>query len=147
MDDRFLFRGRCPHTGKWYAGFLMTSRDGYHSPYKMCIMHDKGSGERDPWRIIPVDPATIGQSTGLFAAKSYRGDKPEDLLVFEGDIVRFEHPSPDVDNGTGVVVWSKDELGWEFRDITPNSYKWFNGYAGDLYEIIGTIHDQKGGGE
>jgi len=121
MVDKYTFRGKQKYDGLWLVGDLCR-RDGIY------IFTPDGLDSYDHYE---VDPATVGQSTGMV-------DK-HGVLVFEGDIVKFVHPSPDVLNGTGIVIWNGDELGWEFRD--PGSLEWYNGYSGDLYDIIGNIHD------
>lgn len=146
MENRFLFRGRCPHTGKWYVGYLMTSRDGYHSPYKMCIMHDKGNGERDPWRIVSIDPSTVGQCIGVSVTKSYRGGEPEDLLLYEGDIIRIYDDNNTYDT---AIFWSNSKLSYMYvnpygvHESLEEILSCDLGHPINCAEIIGTIHDKE----
>lgn len=86
------------------------------------------------------------QCTGLSAAKSYRGDKPEDLLVFEGDIVKrtreitMYRTNEFVENEiyTGAVIYCQTmfcvDLGYKkplLKGHNDNS----------IYEIIGNIYE------
>lgn len=126
MDKRFLFQGKREDYGSWVVGYYVynfwkKNETTIHMPDGGCCT---------------VDPSTVGQCTGLTAAKSYRGDKPEDLLIYEGDICI-------------------DSLGWVFEVIWDNDNARFIGRhsksRGDTYvcyigrqpkvEIIGNIHD------
>ena len=99
MNDRYLFRGRRIDNGKWVIGHLQEYENG-------------GAAIKEPLALWPnalyqsIDPATVGQCTGVSAAKSYRGKEPEDLLIFEGDVLRvpIEHYGPD--HPVRIVEWS-----------------------------------------
>lgn len=122
VHDRYLFRGKRVDDykkGEWEHGHLCMSKAFDGGEWNIPTIQDAKGYRRE------VDPATLGQCTGL---KDKNGK-----LIFEGDIVRF------VRNGTGVVAWNKYELAWEFSK--PNSLVCYNGYAGDMYKIIGNIHD------
>lgn len=124
MDDRYKFRAWLPVLKKMvypialYFGIRGIAIE-YEEDDKRCL---DGPG----W-------FELMQCTGLSAVKSYRGDKPEDLLIFENDILRiewdgytYEHP----------VTWDTRKAQWRC--------------GGDgLYvtahyepEIIGTIYDK-----
>jgi len=95
------------------------------------------------------DGYNIELCTGLFAAKSYRGDKPEDLLIFEGDILKLYRSCPDA-KYTIIrnVYFDFDEAGFYVKDyperpmgtsiIHPAKKEWC-----ERTEIIGTIHDKE----
>jgi len=59
---------------------------------------------------VPIVEGSQGQFTGLFAVESHRGEKEEDLMIFEGDILDFEdnHKTRLVifDQGSFQVLWS-----------------------------------------
>ena len=89
MNNRYLFRGKCEITGKWFYGSLSQTQSWDYRKEKAlvpCIVHETDRG----LLIKEVDPATIGQCTGLSAKKSYRGESPKDLLIFEGDTVQAD---------------------------------------------------------
>jgi uncharacterized phage protein (TIGR01671 family) len=103
-----LFRGKVTNDGEWICGNLVV-----------------GSGQTeifiaDQW--YHIDPATVGQSTGIF-------DK-NDVKIFEGDIVLVEtYPTPcEVKFCQGDWVIDTGEI-WTFpaRNIDC--------------EVIGNIHD------
>jgi hypothetical protein len=116
---QILFRGKRKDNGEWVYG-LITSLD------PDCI------------NGVEVFSETRGQYTGLSAEESYRGTKPEDLMISEGDIVKDE-------NG---VIW---EIGCHDgiyikahrtgRDKIGSSI-FLAGWL-ERSEIIGNIHDRK----
>lgn len=87
------------------------------------------------------------QCTGLSAAKSYRGEKPEDLLIWEGDVLKLYRSCPDA-KYTIIrnVYYDSDEAGFYVKDyperpmgtsiIHPAKKEWC-----ERAEIIGTIHE------
>ena len=119
MMDRFLFRGK-DYDGNWQTGSLVRSGNNEYYIYTSINIF---------WAI--EDIATIGQCTGL---KDENGN-----LIFEGDIIKSVHPSPDVPKETGIVKWHNDELGWQLD--TGGKYLECIGYGGNMYEIVGNIHD------
>lgn len=126
-----LFRGKRPSDGKWVEGFLFEyaeagtcigleplSANDYSEIYSVCY--------------DVVDPATIGQYTGLV---DKNGKK-----IFEGDIV---HCVARMDQANCVVVFENGE----FRLVPERHYKAYTAGAGFhalrcfAKEIIGNIHD------
>jgi uncharacterized phage protein (TIGR01671 family) len=134
MNSRHLFRGKSTAFSDWVIGgyckrtYLKRTRT-HVGDYIVII--DKSEQGYKHTGYIHVNPDTVGQCTGT-------PDKNK-TLIYEGDVVKFVHPSPDVQSGIGVVMWNQDEMAWEFR--VPGAYSWYHGYAGELYEVIGNIHD------
>lgn len=132
MSREILFRGKRIDNGEWVDGFLFEYAHG-----GTCIGHEPLSAN-DYSEIYSscycvVDPATVGQYTGL---TDKRGRK-----IFEGDILR-------------------DDMGWVFEVRWDNDNGRFLGHhskpRGDTYicyvgrvdkhdkpstEVIGNIHD------
>lgn len=79
MDNRFLFRGKREDYGYWIMGYIDVD-NGYKNK---VFIYSLESGH------CMVEESTVGQCTGLIAAKSYRGESDNDKLVFEGDIIRI----------------------------------------------------------
>jgi hypothetical protein len=76
-----LFEGRRKDNGEWVYGDL-----AHDIPGNPMITVREGIFDGDDFL---VDPETVGQYTGFLAAKSYRGDRPEDRKIFEGNVVDF----------------------------------------------------------
>lgn len=127
-----LFRGKCNGTGKWLCGDLLSVP------------------ELDRYMIMPqcplpyrVDPATVGQFTGLL---DKNGKK-----VFEGDIVTFGQNVYQItfECGSFSLLDSEGRMIPKIGGINDYCYSfgrlydecmWEDGWAYDI-EIIGNIHD------
>ena len=140
MNYRRLFRGKTEN-GEWVVGWLL----GNHS----IIAKNQSVADLCEKCLIPkttlVDPETIGQCTGLSAPKSYRGDKSDDLLIFENDIVEvydcngmlwFVGEVTYSGNG-GFMLFRQNRHGIYGSDMDKHSFD-FDEYH---YKIIGNIHD------
>ena len=130
MNERYLFRGKRRDNGEWVQGNLCYFNDPVRfRADKWCAKIGSGLDMHNPHKL--VDPATIGQCTGL-------RDK-NDMLIFEGDHVSFYRNSDE--NYTGNVVW----LDCCFQVQIGCRLQWEQlFYAGGCYEIIGNIHDNPG---
>ena len=125
MNKHYLFRGKRIDNGEWVYGDRHTT-----GAYNFIFDDDLGE-----W--IEVNPTTVGQSTGLLAAKSYRGDSEDARLAFESDVCW------DSDWEVAFVVfWSKDHLSWMVRFMDDSGEEFLQEFLpGDSVEIIVTIHD------
>ena len=132
LGERYMFRGKRRDNGKWVYGFLTIDGVG---DVNIDVVNSLDIAEC--YHI--VDPATVGQCTGLTAAKSYRGTEPWDLMVFEGDIVNCSRGCPH------EIYWCA-EYGGTYVGGMPCFYLTGlrEGYAWTgSEEIVGTIHDGK----
>ena len=123
-----LFRGKRLDNGEWVEGGYKHEKVGEYLTAVFIIEHLTS----EVWENHRVDPATVGQYTGLT-------DK-NDVKIFERDIIRCH-------TGRIMVVrfgqhYDEENEAW--------AYGWFvSDDEGDLYlgeewsghEVIGNIHD------
>lgn len=100
----------------------------------LAIKECCGIGSGDGLEITLSDRFVIEQCTGLSASKSYRGEKPEDLLIWEGDKYNL------IDKDGKII--SPDNV-CELKDFFGGVY-WLENHGGKvIIEIIGNIHEEK----
>lgn len=105
----------------------------------------KNNGELINRKGDPIKNCIIEQCTGLSVLKSYRGNNPDDLLIYEGDIV-----SGLAFKKRGLIVYQNGGFGF----ISPLEKELSDGanfvsfanhiYINDIlcrFEIIGNVHE------
>ena len=122
----YLFRGKRIDNGEWVEGSLCQEGDNDAVIIESLSCYSDGFmqafGE-------PVDPATVGQFTGLLDKNGKR--------IFEGDIVRC------VDNyfvDKRIFVGTVDFADASFRIIKDEVFTFYRWQDYDV-EVIGNIHD------
>ena len=127
-----LFRGKDSETGEWVFGWLMIGLSG--RVYIVYAVDDVAI-----WKITPrpmfveVDPATVGQYTGLTDKNGKR--------IFEGDIVKY---GADYER-KNIVVFEQGCFQLQGNGgLAPLRYhNLISSYVLEGY-VIGTIHDKEG---
>lgn len=140
-----LFRGRRLDNAEWVDGYLYE-----HEPELVGIVSENDVPEPSKWFIartgfadwnmprpvefVEVDPATVGQYTGL-------ADKNE-KKIFEGDIIEWfaqgesEHPD------FGYIEYDEQSFAWRvcWQKYDPD---WLEGMQSQHITVIGNIFDNK----
>lgn len=130
MGPEILFRGKRMGNGEWVYGWYCKYAFG-RWPIKSCII-PSDQAENGCIEHVDVDPATVGQYTGL---TDKNGAK-----VFKDDICRcrmMNDYGKIYDAGVYVVEWYKENA--MFTLMSPNEELEF-GFLAE-YEVIGNIHD------
>ena len=122
MNREILFRGKRIENGEWVYGSLVLWYDG-------SISIETGVYDAP---MYAVDPATIGQYTGLTDKNRKR--------IFEGDLITI--PGSKRQGLPAPVTWSNFDARFEIcrRGFNPIC---LDGDEG-IYEVIGNIHDNYG---
>lgn len=134
-----LFRGKRIDNGEWVEGSLIETTAVSLKTLivdSACYTFDKigndGYAVFDWLNCYEVDPATVGQYTGL---TDKNGKK-----IFEGDVVdrATERSGQKSSHRTGVVVFKR--YGFVFEPIGNRGHgMWICGE----FEVIGNIHDKE----
>lgn len=117
-----LFRGKRKDNGEWVYGWYCRYPFGKW-PLKDAIIPSE-EAESGCFRFVEVDPATVGQYTGL---TDRNGKK-----IFEGDVVAYQ------DYGNLVVVWDDGTFQLMREDTF---YDMLDHYTTVFSVVIGNIHD------
>ena len=139
MDREILFRGKVSgkrlNKGEWIEGNLVHQLDFYGKPCdKYFILNKYDTNDYEIGEPIQVDPATVGQFTGLC---DKNGKK-----IFEGDVVGcwdIYH-----ENYAKGEVIKKITGEWLFYPYLQHGRFWslFSNDIGECpVEVIGNIHD------
>lgn len=123
-----LFRGKREDSGEWVYGYLNRHPSpvqigDYNNPW---TIHVPPADPDDNGGVYWVDPATIGQYTGLT-------DK-NGVKIFEEDIARY-------DDELIVVEWAEDAAMFMVRAFYGGILTDFFQIWGEDIEVIGNIHD------
>lgn len=131
MNREFLFRGKDEKTGAWRYGFyahLPSAGGSAHIIYEPAENPDESNHTRF------VDPATVGQYTGLTDRNGKR--------IFEGDTLRYDDGEEYDDNERAVVIWEDSGFWLEYHNGQTEPWLEQDWAHSNVYlEVIGNIHD------
>ena len=122
-----IFRGKCVSSGEWVEGCFVEKKDPLLEPdvRNAFILAQARGDSFVTW--FPVDPATVGQFTGLLDKNGKR--------IFEGDVVRYGNKTGYVCFGTGCFC-VQDSMSQHHPAIDMVMFQW------DVI-VIGNIHDSE----
>lgn len=123
------FRGKVVSSGEWIEGSLLQVTINGQTAH--LIFGDNFSlinGDVKALSHALVDPSTVGQFTGV---TDTNGKK-----IFEGDIINGYTMEGMNDRRGEPVTWSELFSGW-YAGKNKSLY----GGLGEIYEVIGNIHD------
>lgn len=113
---------------EWKYGYLIED-EGYSFIINQVIEANEQYITIGSW--CPVNPDTLGQSTGLF-------DK-NGVEIFEGDILKVVDKYEDTGGSIEAVSYSKAQASFITKDIEKNIYRLCNTLMFEV-EVIGNIY-------
>ncbi|MCL2248661.1 MAG: YopX family protein [Oscillospiraceae bacterium] len=133
MEDRYLFRGKRLDNGEWARGCLIicgVSGKHYilHSGTEIIESDRVGEGGCLQMTTSQVDPATVGQCTGL---KDKHGK-----LIFEGDYIKSKYGVLRIDYDCG-----KDKNVCGFVEVNLYILNSINAQYCKNVKIVGNAYD------
>ena len=143
-----LFRGKRMDNGEWVEGCFVRDTEawGKSDSHAYIVNHKHPSSCFGKDIYVEVDPATVGQYTGL---KDKNGK-----LIFEGDLLNgFVYPflNRGEHNYFAEVVWFENSPAFglvthknpkaDVTGISEGNTDYMEYFVSDDWEVIGTIHD------
>ena len=128
-----LFRGKRADNGKWVEGYVAehTLIPEDLNAYVGLVIEGKPKKAYDNNFCYVVDPATVGQYTGLTDKNGKQ--------IFEGDIVKNKLNIP---NKRYVIKYDSLLGAFIGEDGSTMHFTTFDGDS-ELFEVIGNIHDNQ----
>lgn len=118
MMRDIVFRGKAADSGEWKYGDLLRAEYGGKT---CCWIVAQGRENKS----YSVDPATVGQYTGLTDKNGVR--------IFEGDIIRKP--------GRNRELWEIRWIGKYSRFAAWRPGTVFAVFAFEMGEVVGNVHD------
>lgn len=136
MKREIKFRGKTIKDGEMIVGFVVQ-----HKPFLEIKTYIKPS-DKGELHFVEVDPATVGQFTGL-------RDK-HGVEIYEGDILRYtQHRGYLVPNLIASVIWCGNRRPWNWPIWGTDHLEHWDLFTAhelqtdvlDYLEIIGNIYE------
>lgn len=126
------YRGKRIDNGKWVYGGYCEVDDAPHiiEPLAEFEWEHTGNGYVIG-KMYEVDPATVGQSTGL-KDKKRTEEFPEGQPIYEGDIIEWEDG-----DGSGYTRKFQEVVEFEQGAYQTMASQW----GLSEFEVIGSVHD------
>ena len=121
-----LFRGKRLDTGEWVEGAFYAFYN-----FKRVVTQILGDRTNTVPDAFEVDPATVGQYTGLKdknGKRIFEGDVVEGLFLFGAAIKAF-------------VAFQNGAFGLKWKRGAVTEFSAFTSICNVEYEVIGNIHD------
>lgn len=127
-----LFRGKRLDNGEWIEGIPINTHIGTFIVFEENPHFCDQYGYMEIDELAKVDPATVGQYTGLRDRNGKR--------IFEGDVL-VSFFCDDVPNygERSVVLWHKHAWCSQYRDYKPETLEEYE--MSNYVDVIGNIYD------
>lgn len=128
------FRGKRLDNGEWVYGSILVIEDTYFIIEPIDFSYDNDADATAFWFDCTeqeVDPATVGQYTGL---KDKNGKE-----IYEGDIIRCFCPETLFIDYMGIIKF--EDCSFNFYHIDGDGMLRMRDFDGLAIEIMGNIHN------
>lgn len=126
-----LFRGKRIDNGEWVEGIPINTHIGTFIVFEENPHYCDQYGYMEIDGLVKVDPATVGQYTGLTdknGKRIFEGDVIKGLFLFGLEVLSVV----DFEGGSFGLKWNRGDI----AEFSP-----FTSICNVSFEVIGNIHD------
>ena len=139
MNNRYLFRGKRLNNGDWVQGFLFK-----HLWKGWCIgiepLSTNTYGDIFDCCYKEIDPATVGQWTGLYDSTKWEDLTPQEQEDFADSFEDERHCNPQ-EHWRGRLIFEGDVL--QSNGMNFNSTVKYNNLTGSFCAFYSSLHDSE----